>query len=95
MASETTPTTGSPSESDPKPTAEPENAPETAEIDENPVETAPKAPKTPRKGVYTLQRGDSPSTVSVKHYGRANKAVELVRANPDSLWEPGETISLV
>lgn len=52
---------------------------------------APK-PKEPKKGVYVLERGDSPGSVSVKLYGRGHRAVDLVRANPDVFWDEGDEI---
>jgi hypothetical protein len=52
-------------------------------------------PKEPRKGLYTLGAGDTPGIVSIKFYGRSNKAGELVRANPGCGWQSGDEITLV
>ena len=54
---------------------------------------APK-PKVPKKGVYVLEEGDSPGSVSRKLYGRGHMAAPLVRANPTVLWDTGDEISL-
>ena len=51
-------------------------------------------PKEPKKGVYVLEVGDTPGRVSIKLYGRSHRAVELVRLNVDSGWEPGDVIDL-
>jgi hypothetical protein len=51
-------------------------------------------PKVPKKGVYTLEAGDTPGRVSIKLYGRSHRAVELARLNPDCMWEPGDVIDL-
>jgi len=52
-------------------------------------------PKEPRKGVYTLEDGDTPGIVSIKFYGRSHKAVALARANMDCDWQVGSVIDLV
>jgi hypothetical protein len=49
-------------------------------------------PKVPKQGVYVLQQGDHPGSVSTKLYGRGHMAVPLVRANPGVLWEAGDEI---
>jgi hypothetical protein len=54
----------------------------------------PVAPKVPAKGVYVLEAGDTPGRVSIKLYGRSHRAVELANLNPDSSWNPGDTINL-
>lgn len=54
----------------------------------------PPAPKLPKKGVYVLQKGDTPGLVSQKLFGRGNRAVDLVRANPDVVWDVGSEITI-
>ena len=68
-----------------------------AEKAEAVAETAAPArtPKEPRKGVYTLEPGDTPGLVSIKFYGRSHMAVPLARANPDCDWQAGSVIELV
>jgi hypothetical protein len=56
-------------------------------------EPEPKVKKA-KKGVYVLQAGDTPAIVSTKLFGRGQRAVELVRANPDADWAPGTTITV-
>jgi hypothetical protein len=90
MAAETTPSSDETPEINPQ--VEVEAAP--AEVVEQP-EPAKPLPKRPRKGVHVLQAGDTPATVSVKFYGRSHMAVPLVRANPESNWATGDTITLV
>jgi hypothetical protein len=62
---------------------------------ETAVEEPKPLPKEPRKGVYTLEAGDTPGIVSISFYGRSNRARELVQANPDCDWQPGSIITLV
>ena len=68
-------------------------AAEQAAADKAKSATPPK-PKVPKKGVYVLEEGDSPGSVSHKLYGRGHMAVPLVRANPTVLWDTGDEISL-
>ena len=63
------------------------------EAKDAPKKEAPK-PKVPKKGVYILEEGDSPGSVSKKLYGRGHMAVPLVRANLDVLWDVGDEITL-
>jgi len=78
-----------------KATEEAEKAPEPAPEPEPVVKETKPLPKEPRKGVYTLEIGDTPGIVSVKFHGRSHKAGELVKANPDCAWQPGDVINLV
>ena len=74
---------------------------EVAEKAEEIVETLadlpaqPRTPKEPRKGVYTLEQGDTPGKVSIKCYGRSHMAVPLARANMESDWQAGSEITLL
>lgn len=69
---------------------------ETAVTEPQPAPEEPKPlPKEPRKGVYTLEEGDTPGIVSKKFYGRSHKAGELVKANPGCDWQAGAVITLV
>lgn len=54
----------------------------------------PVVPKVPKKGVYTLEEGDTPGQVSIKLYGRSHRAVELARLNTEIAWEAGDVINL-
>lgn len=65
----------------------------TGTVDSVAVESPP-TPKVPKKGVYVLEPGDDPSTVSRKLFGRTHRAVALFRANPDSDWAPGSEITI-
>ena len=71
-----------------------EKAGKVAESAEKVAETA-RTPKEPRKGVYTLEEGDTPALVSIKFYGRSHKAVSLARANMDCDWQTGSVVTLI
>jgi len=58
-----------------------------------PVE-APPLPKIPKKGVYVLEAGDTPGNVSLKLFGRGHRAVDLVRANMNVVWDVGSEITI-
>jgi hypothetical protein len=57
-------------------------------------EAAPPKPKVPKKGVYVLEEGDTPASVSTKLFGRGQFAVAIVRANPNVEWVAGSVIDV-
>ena len=58
------------------------------------VEKAKKTKRTPKKGTYVLEAGDSPARVARKLLGRGSMAREVVAANPDVKWRPGVEINV-
>jgi hypothetical protein len=50
--------------------------------------------RTARSGKYTLQAGDTPSSVARALFGRASRGTELYRLNPDVKWQSGVEINV-